>query len=83
MSVEKPTESIGSDWEQENMETGKIPLEQHEEEASASTESRNEVGLDTMFDQLAIDESEFDDFVIEEDEATLLASTRWMAVARV
>jgi hypothetical protein len=52
-------------------------------EASASAESRKEVGIDTMFDHLAIDESEFDDFVIEEDEATIKASTRWMAVARV
>jgi hypothetical protein len=52
-------------------------------EASASAESRKEVGIDTMFDHLAIDESEFDDFVIEEDEATIEASTRWMVVARV
>jgi hypothetical protein len=36
-----------------------------------------------MFDQLVIDESEFDDFIIEEEQESLEASTRWMVVARV
>jgi hypothetical protein len=41
------------------------------------------MGIDSMFGQLVIDESEFDDFVIEEEDESLDASTRWMAVARV
>jgi hypothetical protein len=49
---------------------------------SASAESR-ELGINSMFDQLVIDESEFDDFVLGEDAEALEASTRWMAVARV
>jgi hypothetical protein len=84
MSATKLTESVGSDrvGEREGMAPDNLPVELGAE-ASASAESRKEVGIDTMFDHLAIDESEFDDFVIEEDEATIEASTRWMAVARV
>jgi hypothetical protein len=84
MSATKLTESIGSDHvgEREGMASDNSPVELGAE-ASASAESRKEVGIDTMFDHLAIEASEFDDFVIEEDEATIKASTRWMAVARV
>jgi hypothetical protein len=41
------------------------------------------MGIDTMFNQLFIEETEFDDFVVDEDEQSLLKGTRWMAVARV
>jgi hypothetical protein len=36
-----------------------------------------------MFDQLVIEEAEFDDFVIDVDEEVLLEGAKWMAVARV
>jgi hypothetical protein len=36
-----------------------------------------------MFDYLAIGVDEFTDFVIEEDDATLAETTRWMVVALV
>ncbi|KAK1644040.1 hypothetical protein QYE76_061845 [Lolium multiflorum] len=84
MSATKLTKSVGSDrvGEIDGMAPDDLPGELGAE-ASASAESRKEVGIDTMFDHLAIDESEFDDFVIEEDEDITEASTRWMAVARV
>jgi hypothetical protein len=36
-----------------------------------------------MFDQLALDEEDFHDFVIEEDDAALEESTRWMVATQV
>jgi hypothetical protein len=36
-----------------------------------------------MFDQLVIDEAEFDDFVIDDAEEMLMEVTKWMVVARV
>jgi hypothetical protein len=36
-----------------------------------------------MFDRLEIAEEEFDDLVLEDDEAEIMESTRWLAVARV
>jgi hypothetical protein len=49
---------------------------------SVGASSSQDQGIETMFDQLLIEEEEFDDFVIEDD-PTLEESTRWMAVARV
>ncbi|KAM0840031.1 hypothetical protein ACQ4PT_059934 [Festuca glaucescens] len=40
-------------------------------------------GIDSMFDRLEIAEEEFDDLVLEDDDAELQESTRWLAVARV
>jgi hypothetical protein len=48
-----------------------------------SSGSQRERGLDSMFNQLEIEEEEFDDFVIDEDDVNIVESTRWLAVARV
>jgi hypothetical protein len=43
---------------------------------SANWDPRKDRGIDSMFDQLAIAEEEFDDFVVEEDDEALAESTR-------
>ncbi|KAK1603228.1 hypothetical protein QYE76_018372 [Lolium multiflorum] len=53
------------------------------DEVSSSSGARIDKGIDCLFDMLEIADEEFDDFVIEEDDADISANTRWLAVARV
>jgi hypothetical protein len=89
MSQEKATESAGSGLlgagvggaaasQMEGSSAGGDPRF-----ALADENPGKAMGIDTMFDQLIIEDTEFDDFVVDEDEQSLLEGTRWMAVARV
>jgi hypothetical protein len=49
---------------------------------AVSEESREE-GVGSMFDQLALDEEDFDDFAIEDDDAALAEGARWMVVSQI
>jgi hypothetical protein len=42
-----------------------------------------EKAIDTMFGNLEIEEDEYDDFILEDEEVDLVESARWLAVARV
>jgi hypothetical protein len=84
MSETKSTTSAGSSKiDEDGKAKDADPRDVDHVETSAGEGSRKGGGLDSMLDQLVIDEEEFDNFVIEEDEAVLVENTRWMAIARV
>ncbi|KAM0906379.1 hypothetical protein ACQ4PT_016803 [Festuca glaucescens] len=52
-------------------------------ESSSAAGGRSNGSIHTLFQNLELGDEEFDDFVLEEDDAELIESTRWLAVARV
>jgi hypothetical protein len=81
-STTAPPGHAGVDAEKDAA-AGNLPLDNQDAGNSASAGSRVEAGIDSMFDRLEINEDEFDDFVLEEDDVDIVESTRWLAVAPV
>jgi hypothetical protein len=80
MSQVKSVESVGSVLAGEGGGGGSAS---QVEGSSSQGEMKKDGGIDVLFDQLGLEEADFDDFVIDDQEEMLMEGTRWMAVARV
>jgi hypothetical protein len=80
MSQAKSVESVGSGLADDGGGGGSTS---QMEGSLSHGEPRKDGGIDVLFDQLGLEEADFDDFVIDDQEEMLMEGTRWMAVSRV